>query len=74
VDQRKRFIYVGSMSGKVFLIDYNTKTLDQTFNNKDSAILSIAVNEEFCVTGSGDNFVRVWHPDLGDPIVESQHK
>jgi len=40
----------------------------------DSAVLSIAVNEQFCVTGSADNHVSVWNPDLQDAIVTSEHK
>lgn len=51
------------------------RPLVKIFNTgKDAAIYSIAVNEQFCVTGSADNYVRVWNPDLSDNIVQAEHQ
>ena len=57
------------------MIDYHNHSLVNTFpTTNDLAIHSIAVNEQFCVTGSADNFVRVWNLDFSEFIMEAKHE
>jgi WD40 repeat protein len=72
-DSLKR-VYVASKHGMVFQINYQTEALEATYQTNDSAIYSIAVNEAFCVTGSEDNFVRVWPLDFSEFYLEAKHE
>lgn len=54
-----KHIYVSSTSGCIYQIGYDSELLEQTYKNISVPILSIAVNEFFCATGSQDNFLRV---------------
>jgi len=72
-DALKR-VYVASKNGMVFQINYLTESLEATYQTNDSAIYSIAVNEAFCVTGSEDNYVRVWPLDFSEFYLEAKHE
>jgi len=45
-------VYVASKCGTIFQIGYDSEVIEQTYKNIGAPILSIAVNEYFCATGS----------------------
>jgi WD40 repeat protein len=63
-DEALKRVFVGSKSGTIYQINYQTETLEANYKVNDGAIYSVAVNEAFCVTGSEDNFLRVWPLDF----------
>ena len=69
-----KHIYVSSRSGTIFQIGYDSELLEQTYKNINVPILSIAVNEYFCATGSSDNFLRVQPLDFNDFTVTATHE
>lgn len=70
----QRWIYVGSKSGMVYQINYETETLEGTYMTNDSAIYSIAIDQAFCVTGSEDQFLRLWALDFNQFLMEAKHE
>lgn len=67
-------LFVASKHGMVFQINYQTESLEATYQTNDSAIYSISVNEAFCVTGSEDTFLRVWPLDFSEFFMEAKHE
>ena len=57
-------IFVGSKTGMIFQINYQSEQLEGTFKTNDGAIFSISVNDAFCVVGSEDCYLRVWPLDF----------
>ena len=66
-------VYVGSSNGCVFQIACNNQELEAVYKVQDAAILSICVNEAFCVTGSLDGYLRVWPVDFSEFLIEAKH-
>lgn len=69
-----RRVYVASKSGMVYQINYDDETLEATYRTNDSAIYSIAINQAFCVTGSEDQFLRIWALDFNEFLMEAKHE
>jgi len=67
-------VFVASKHGLVFQINYHNESLEGTFQLHDSAIYSIAVNDAFCVTGSEDQYLRVWPLDFSEFFMEAKHE
>lgn len=67
-------IFVASKHGMVFQINYATEALEATYRTNESAIYTIAVNEAFCVTGSEDQYLRVWPLDFSEFFMEAKHE
>ena len=67
-------VFVGSKHGMVFQINYQSESLEATYQTNDSAIFAIAVNEAFCVTGSEDTYLRVWPLDFSEFFMEAKHE
>ncbi len=65
--------YVGSNTGCIFQISCTTQELEKIFQLHDSSILTIAVNDAFCVTGSSDGLIRVWPIDFQEFLIEAKH-
>lgn len=55
-------------------INYHTQALEGAFQLHDAGIYSISVNEAFCVTGSEDQFLRVWPLDFTEFFMEAKHE
>lgn len=55
-------------------MNYQNETLESTYKTNDGAIISISVNDAFCVTGSEDSFLRVWPLDFQEFFMEAQHE
>ncbi|KRX04875.1 WD40-repeat-containing domain [Pseudocohnilembus persalinus] len=72
--QEIRRIFVGSKTGMVFQIDYDTRTLQNVYKCHEGAICSIAVSAGFCVTGSEDQFLRVWPLDFSEYLIVAKHE
>ena len=66
-------VYVGSNGGCIFQITCNNQELEAVYKVQDSAILSLAVNEAFCATGSRDGFLRIWPVDFSEFLIEAKH-
>ena len=69
-----RRVYVASKTGMVYQINYDDETLEATYRTNDSAIYSIAINQAFCVTGSEDQYLRIWALDFNEFLMEAKHE
>ena len=69
-----RRVYVASKTGMVYQINYDDETLEATYRTNDSAIYSIAINQAFCVTGSEDQYLRIWALDFNVFLMEAKHE
>lgn len=58
----------------VYQLNYDDETLDATYCTNDSPIHSIAINQQFCVTGSKDKFLRIWTLDFNEFLMEAKHE
>jgi hypothetical protein len=64
-------LFVGSKHGTVYQINYGTEELKETYKTNDRAITSISVNDQFCVVGSDDSYLRVWPLDFQEFFMEA---
>ena len=69
-----RHVYVASVSGCIYQIDYEAHRLDAVYQLHAGAINSVAVSEGFAITGSDDKVVRVWPLDFSDFFLEAEHE
>eukprot|EP00494_Astrolonche_serrata_P001188 UN01194 len=65
-------IYVGCSTGKIFELDFNSKTLGCFYDVHKDAIISLDVTEDFCCTGGKTGIVRVWPLDFKNLIMEAR--
>ena len=72
-DTSKR-VFVGSREGLLFQVNYYTRELEGIFKIHDKSICSIAVSAGFCVTGSEDQYLRVWPLDFKEYFLEAKHE
>lgn len=63
-------VFVASKHGLVYMINYLTEQVEAVHRTNDSEIHTISVNEAFCVTGSKDNYLRVWPHDFSEFYME----
>ena len=68
-----RKVVVGSSNGMIFLVNYDTRVLESVFKVHDSAICSLTIRAGFCVTGSLDQYIRVWPLDFSEFYLEAKH-
>ncbi|MCQ2816953.1 MAG: WD40 repeat domain-containing protein [archaeon] len=66
-------VYIGSDKGSIFQIACNSQELEAVYKIQNAAILSLAVNEAFCATGSQDGFLRLWPVDFSEFLIEAKH-
>ena len=66
-------VYIGSTNGCIFQIACNNQELEAVYKVQNSSILSIAVNEAFCATGSQDGYLRIWPVDFSEFLIEAKH-
>ena len=66
-------LFVGTSKGCICQIACNTQELEAVYKIQDSSILSIAVNEAFCATGSFDGYLRIWPIDFSEFLIEAKH-
>jgi len=67
-------VYVGTMTGLLYQVDYHTRELDAIYRIHDSAICTISTSPGFCVTGSQDQFLRVWPLDFSEFFFDAKHE
>jgi len=72
-DTPKR-VFVGSKLGLIFQINYLTRELEGVFKIHESTICSLAISSGFCVTGSDDQYLRVWPLDFSEYFMEAKHE
>jgi WD40 repeat protein len=70
----QRRMFVSTASGSLFQINYAERVLECVYKLHNAAINTISINQGFCVTGSSDNFIRVWPLDFSDFYLQAQHK
>ena len=71
---KSRHVFVSSVSGSIYQIDYDAHRLDAVYQLHSAAINSIAINEGFAITGSDDKVLRVWPIDFSDYFLEAEHE
>ena len=67
-------VFVGSKHGMVFQVNYHSQELEAVFQLHSEGIHCLAVNSAFCVTGSADQFLRVWPLDFKEFFLEAKHE
>ena len=67
-------LLVVSSAGTMIRVRYATRALQGVHRLHEGAIVSVAVNDGFCVTASLDGFVRVWPLDFSDFYLEAAHE
>ena len=72
-DKIKR-VFVGSKHGYLYQVNYDTRVLEAVFKIHDYSICSIAISSGFCVTGSQDQYLRVWPLDFSEFYLEAYHE
>ena len=58
----------------IYQINYDDETLEATYRTNETAIYSIAINQAFCVTGSEDQYLRIWALDFNEFLMEAKHE
>lgn len=69
-----RRVFVSSVSGSIYQIDYNNHRLEAVYQLHSAAINSVALSEGFAITGSDDKVLRVWPTDFSDYFLEAEHE
>lgn len=67
-------VLVGSKHGCIYYVNYDTRKLENVLKIHELSICSISVNAGFCVTGSQDQYLRVWPLDFSEFFIEFQHE
>lgn len=58
----------------VYIIGIQDKQLENVFKLHDDCITAIKVQNDFCSTGSGDTYLRVWPLDFTEFFLEAKHE
>jgi WD40 repeat protein len=74
MELHEKHIFVASVSGAVFQLNYGRRCLECVYQLHNAAINSLVVSEGFCVTASDDKFLRVWPVDFTDFFLEAEHE
>jgi WD40 repeat protein len=67
-------LLVASSAGTMLRVRYATRALQGIHRLHEAAIVSIAINDGFCVTAGLDGFLRVWPLDFSDFYLEAGHE
>jgi WD40 repeat protein len=66
--------YIGSNNGMLYIVDIQSKQLENVYKLHDNGICSIKVQNGFCGTGSIDQYLRVWPLDFSEFFLEAKHE
>jgi len=72
-DNKKGRAFIGSDQGSVYQVSCITQELEAIYKVHDSPILTLALNDAFCVTGAADGVLRVWPIDFSEFLIEAKH-
>ena len=72
-DKLKR-VFVGTKSGMLYQINYFTRELEGIYKVHESSICSLSISPGFCVSGSEDQYLRVWPLDFSEFLLEAKHE
>jgi WD40 repeat protein len=72
VSSAKKVVVV-SDGGCVFIINYHSREIETVRQIHSGAVLSLAGQGEFWVTGGQDCLVKVWNNDFGEAVLEAEH-
>ena len=67
-------VFVCSKEGLLFEVNYFTRELEGVYKIHENSIYSICLSPGFCVTGSEDQYLRVWPLDFSEFFLESKHE
>jgi WD40 repeat protein len=73
-DELLKRIFVGAAHGLIFQVNYHTRELEGVFQIHDGPVKSLSVTEGFCVTVSGDGYLRIWPLDFTEFYLEAHHE
>lgn len=74
--------YVGSNQGMLYIVDTDSRQLENVYKLHDSAITAVRIGikadstgtQRFCATGSQDSYLRVWPLDFSEFQLEAKHE
>lgn len=69
-----RFVLVGSKLGLIFQVSFKTQELFEIYKVHEAGVSSMALAAGYCVTGSEDRVLRVWHTDFSEFLLEAEHE
>ncbi len=69
-----RHVLVGSKLGLIFKVDFKTQELAEVYKVHEAGVSSMALSAGYCVTGSEDKMLRVWHIDFSEYLLEAEHE
>ena len=72
--QGQRRMLVGGSSGRLFVIDPSTRTLEYVHALHEGAINAVHLSAGFAVTGGADRKLRVWPLDFSAHFLEAEHE
>lgn len=72
-DKLKR-VFVGTKTGWLYQINYFTRLIEGIYQVHESSICSLSISPGFCVSGSEDQYLRVWPLDFSEFILEAKHE
>ena len=68
-------VLVGSKHGYLYTVSYSSKPeLLSVIKIHDLSICSISVSAGYCITGSQDQYIRVWPLDFSEFFLEAYHE
>ena len=70
-NEKVKRVFVGSKHGYLYQVNYDSRVLEAVFKIHDLSICSIAISSGFCVTGSQDQYLRVWPLDFSEFYLEA---
>lgn len=73
-DELLKRVFVGAAHGLIFQVNYHTRELEGVFQIHDGPVRALSVTEGFCVTVSGDGYLRIWPLDFTEFYLEAHHE
>ncbi|CAD8163025.1 unnamed protein product [Paramecium octaurelia] len=73
-DQNVSNIYFGSKNGYLFQVAYQSQKLMQVYKVHNDAVTAVCLSAGFCITGSLDQYLRVWPLDFNEFYIEAKHE
>ena len=62
------------LKSPVYQVNYLSRELEGVFKCHDSAICYPALSVGFCISGSDDQYLRVWPLDFSEFLIEAKHE
>lgn len=69
-----RLVFASTSLGTLLQISYRTRNVLCVLRLHSEPILSLCVNEGYCVTGCAEGILRLWPLDFADYLLEARHE